>query len=187
MLYYIDLELCSITSEAGLGLQELLSFICVGTSYSTKCLALRFIRNHSPKAESGTRDLIWADKISVIRNSWAFSQCLVTMVCPRIKFGAVAFPRLALPQKALYCAEDLNKLSHCLGSLSCLCNDEWGAAFLRVLWMFMLLEWRTKGSEGEGWLQWASLMLSYPAVLTLRCTERWEAECRHFHWPMKSK
>ena len=64
MLYYVDLQFCNILSEAGLDLQWFLSFVCMDSSYSTKCLALRFICSSSPKMESGTRDLIWEDQVS---------------------------------------------------------------------------------------------------------------------------
>lgn len=69
------------------------------------------------------------------------------MICPNTKFGAVAFPRHALPQEALYCAEDLNKLSHYLGS--CVCNDILGPAFFRVLWIFVSVTGVKRKGQGR--------------------------------------
>lgn len=65
MLYFVDLEFCSFTSEAGLDLQELMGFVCMDSSHSTKCLVLRFMCNSLPKMESGTRDLIW-ERLSLV-------------------------------------------------------------------------------------------------------------------------
>ena len=64
--------------------------------------------------ESGTRDLIWEDRVSAqYQELWDSPQCLVNVMYLRLKFGAVAFPKLALfAQKAVCLAEDLNKLSH---------------------------------------------------------------------------
>lgn len=64
--------------------------------------------------EFGTRDLIWEDQVSAqYQELWDSPQHLVNIMYLRLKFGAVAFPELALfTQKAVYHAEDLNKLAH---------------------------------------------------------------------------